>query len=115
MGAGSGATPFGGEGAEGAAAPPQGGSGGEAGDELPGASFEQQVAAAQARAKSQAAQEFVRAYNLQRASGMGMAVDPKVWWASPGLAWECQAGLGVPGWWMVGGGVLRLASWRPPA
>ncbi|EFN59021.1 hypothetical protein CHLNCDRAFT_137701 [Chlorella variabilis] len=78
MGAGSGATPFGGEGAEGAAAPPQGGSGGEAGDELPGASFEQQVAAAQARAKSQAAQEFVRAYNLQRASGMGMAVDPKM-------------------------------------
>lgn len=105
MGAGSGATPFGGEGAEGAAAPPQGGSGGEAGDELPGASFEQQVAAAQARAKSQAAQEFVRAYNLQRASGMGMAVDPKVGFTG--------AGLGVPGW-PGSAGVVDGGWWRAP-
>ena len=38
----------------------------------------QQVQAVQARAKSQAAKEFVRMYNLQKASGMGLEVDPKV-------------------------------------
>ncbi|KAI7835411.1 hypothetical protein COHA_010685 [Chlorella ohadii] len=43
-----------------------------------GATFEQQVAAAQARKKAEAAKEFVRVYNLQKASGMGMAVDPKI-------------------------------------
>jgi hypothetical protein len=37
-----------------------------------------QVASAQAKAKSHAAQEFVRMYNLQKASGMGVQVDPKV-------------------------------------
>lgn len=56
---------------------PGGGVGSDA-DEPAGASFEQAVATAQARAKSQAAKEFVRVYNLQKASGMGMAVDPKV-------------------------------------
>ncbi|PSC67078.1 Dynein light chain roadblock-type 2, partial [Micractinium conductrix] len=37
-----------------------------------------QVQAVQARAKSQAAKEFVRMYNLQKASGMGLEVDPKI-------------------------------------
>lgn len=76
MGAGSGSVAFGGEGGDGAAAPPPGGS--QSGDELPGASFETQVAAAQAKAKGQAAREFVRVYNLQQASGLGVQVDPKV-------------------------------------
>ncbi len=54
------------------------GGGSQSGDELPGASFETQVAAAQAKAKGQAAREFVRVYNLQQASGLGVQVDPKV-------------------------------------
>ncbi len=77
MGAGNDTTAFGGEGEAGAAAPPPPDSESDDADELPGASFEQRVAAAQARAKSQAAKEFVRVYNLQRASGMGLQVDPK--------------------------------------
>lgn len=77
MGAGNDTMAFGGEGEAGAAAPPPPDSDSDDADELPGASFEQRVAAAQARAKSQAAKEFVRVYNLQRASGMGLQVDPK--------------------------------------
>lgn len=50
----------------------------DADDDNPFANFEQQVQAAQAKAKSQAAKEFVRVYNLQRASGMGVEVDPKI-------------------------------------
>lgn len=47
-------------------------------DDLPFADFDEQVQAAQAKAKSQAAQEFVRVYNLQKASGLGLEVDPKI-------------------------------------
>ncbi|PSC67069.1 haloacid dehalogenase-like hydrolase domain-containing protein [Micractinium conductrix] len=57
-------------------------------DDNPFANFEAQasaqrprrdgVQAVQARAKSQAAKEFVRMYNLQKASGMGLEVDPKI-------------------------------------
>lgn len=50
----------------------------DADDDNPFANFEQQVQAAQAKAKSHAAKEFVRMYNLQRASGMGVEVDPKI-------------------------------------
>ncbi|KAL4437025.1 hypothetical protein ABPG75_004164 [Micractinium tetrahymenae] len=50
----------------------------DADDDTPFANFEQQVQAAQARAKRHAAKEFVRMYNLQRASGMGVEVDPKI-------------------------------------
>ena len=40
--------------------------------------FAKAVAAAAAKAKSSAAREFVRAYNLQQAAGMGMGVDAGV-------------------------------------
>ena len=73
---GGGAAGAAGEGADDASASGGGGGGGE--NAPPALSFEQQVAEAQGKAKSQAAQEFVRAYNLQKASGMGLGVDPKV-------------------------------------
>ena len=74
---GGGAAGAAGEGAdEASASGSSGSSGGE--DDPPALSFEQQVAEAQGRAKSLAAREFVRAYNLQKASGMGLGVDPKV-------------------------------------
>jgi hypothetical protein len=75
---GGGAAGAAGEGADEASASGGGGGGGGGENAPPALSFEQQVAEAQGKAKSQAAQEFVRAYNLQKASGMGLGVDPKV-------------------------------------
>ena len=86
---GGGAAGAAGEGADGASASGSGGGGEE--DAPPVLSFEQQVAEAQGKAKSQAAQEFVRAYNLQKASGMGLGVDPKVSWQAGGGSRLCCA------------------------
>ena len=65
------------------------GSGGGDDDPQP-QSFEQAVAAAQARSKSVAARSFARAINLQKSSGLGMRVDPKL------LAAAERAGLITP-------------------
>lgn len=62
-----------------------------------------QVQAAQAKAKSHVAKEFVRMYNLQRASGMGVEVDPKV----RRLGW---GGWGGRGGGQSGGGAGRGAG-----